>query len=148
MDEIPKYFKRVRCQSMVWKDQYSIGVPLIDYQHKTFCGYIDQVLEACSEGRARSEIINSFEFLEAYALHHLAAEEQLMIKIDYPEFQIHKSMHNEFFVRIDKLRREFEETGESITMVGEINHLLFEWLVKHITSVDSKLSDYISTNRC
>lgn len=124
---------------MTWSDSLSLGNLEIDHQHRLFCEYLDHVVEACHQGKCRSEVEMTLQFLEFYARTHFASEEQWMQEVQYPLYQSHKALHNEFFARVSELRRELGVVGETITLVGKVNLLLFDWLTNHIKAADKDL---------
>ena len=79
---------------VVWTPDLSVGVDLIDEQHKIWFEKADQLFEAGKERRAKEYIIEMFDFLDEYTKQHFKDEEEYMTKIKYPEIDSQKKcMH-------------------------------------------------------
>lgn len=128
---------------MTWNDRLVIGIPLIDQEHKELCEKIDQLYAACSSGKGSEEAMKTLEFLESYTKKHFADEEALQLKIKYPKYQQHKQMHDDFVKQISDMKKDIISSGSKVSMVIQINHVISDWLVKHIMKVDPELKQYI-----
>jgi hemerythrin len=128
---------------MVWKDSLKIGVPVIDQEHKQLCDQIDQLFAACSQGKGRSEILQTLDFLKDYTVRHFQHEEQLQRASAYPKCREHKAMHDNFIKQVSDMQKEITENGTSIVAVSKVNTLIMDWLVNHIRMVDKELEQYI-----
>lgn len=128
---------------MMWKDSLKIGVTLIDSEHKELCDRIDRLLDACSKGQGRDEILKTLEFMESYTIKHFGDEERLQKASSYPKIVEHKAMHNFFTGKIAELKKDIADNGVNIATVSKTNYFLMDWLLNHIQKVDSELAQYI-----
>lgn len=128
-----------------WRDDFAVGVPAIDDQHKELFSRFNQLLQACNEGRGKERIGELIAFLKDYTIVHFFDEEALQQEIGYPEYLEHHRQHTEFVARLDKLSTDFSSGGASLTLVLKTNNMLLEWLISHISRTDRKIGEYIRT---
>ena len=119
------------------------GNPAIDSQHRELINATNRLLSACSVGKGRTEIENTLKFLSDYIVKHFGDEEALQLKYKYPDYQVHKKLHEEFKATVRKIVAEYEETGATITLVSKVNSAVGGWLITHIKTIDKKLAEYI-----
>ena len=128
-----------------WRESLSIGIPVIDNQHKELLNRFDRLLNACQNGRGIDELKELQSFLEEYVQTHFNHEEALQRLHRYPAYEAHKSEHLYFIEQLNKLKTETEKEGVSIHHVVETNNLLMKWLLNHISKVDMELGVYLKT---
>ena len=126
-----------------WKDSLLIGVPQIDTQHRKLVDMIDILMQACLQGKGRTEIEGTLSFALRYTLEHFRDEESLQLKYAYPGYKEHKKIHEDFTKDITALAGEFRKLGPSIALTGKLNHSLVDWVINHISTEDKKLGEYI-----
>lgn len=126
-----------------WSKDMEVGNTLLDSEHKELLAKINDFMSACSQGKGRSEILNTLQFLKNYTKTHLEHEEELQRKSGYPDYQNHRKLHQKFVDEVNRLEKQFSQSGESIVMVGEINLHLGNWFISHIKNEDTKLTAYL-----
>jgi hemerythrin-like metal-binding protein len=119
-----------------WKDQYVVGHPDIDSQHKALFDSVDLLISTSSR---------SGQLLCAKALYdetrdHFAFEEQLMAGVDYPEVDKHKDHHRHLLSKIDTLAHQIADRSFN-TM--NLQRFVTEWLVNHIVTSDADLAKHL-----
>ena len=129
-----------------WNDDLSVGIGLIDEQHKTLIQRLAQLSKAVDTSQGASEILKSLEFMYEYTDFHFTDEEKQMAKYEYPGLEDQKRMHAEFMHSIKQLEEDFEEEGATGPLANSINTFLLNWLVKHIKGEDAKFGTYINEN--
>ena len=129
-----------------WNDDLSVGIGLIDEQHKTLIQRLAQLSNAVNTSKGASEILKSLEFMYDYTNFHFADEEKQMEKYNYPALEEHKKLHAEFTRPLKQLEEDFEEEGATGPLAESINTFLVNWLVKHIKGEDVKFGAYINEN--
>lgn len=127
---------------MIWSGNFSIGVEVIDEQHKELFARTNRLLEACQEGRGREVVGETLEFLGDYVKTHFATEEGLMEKYGYPEFATHKRLHEGFTEAFQRLKEEAAK-GSGLTLVTQVNKTIVDWWINHILKVDKKLGVFL-----
>ena len=129
---------------MSWNESYSVGYEPIDYQHKGLFAISDRLAEAHDKsGEANEkELSKIVRDLILYAREHLADEEQLMQRSEYPDFQYHQSLH----IKLEHELRKVEKLlidGEVRTVTEFLPKFVSSWLSDHIATEDQKYSAYI-----
>ena len=123
----------------VWTDQLSVGIEVIDQQHRRIVEYINQLDDARTNRHAREEIGNLINDLVDYTISHFGFEESLQEEAGYPFFKSHKKVHELFTQRVSEYQARFNR-GED---VGKgLNSLLVTWLFNHIKRDDM---DYVGS---
>ncbi len=125
-----------------WTEDLSVGVELIDQQHKTWFEKANQLFEAGKAGKAKDYIERMFLFLDDYTKMHFRDEERYMQSIRYPEYDAQKKMHTNFIAELDKLKKEYKESGGNIVVIINANQMIVNWLVNHISMQDKKIGVY------
>ena len=79
--------------------------------------------------------------LQEYAVTHFQAEENLFLKINFPDAAAHIHEHEEFQKELQKLDSLADGTDD----LARLKLLLFlsTWFTKHIMTVDKKYMQYI-----
>ncbi len=126
-----------------WKDDLLIGVKEIDKQHKELFKRINDLLQAMREGKGEKVMEETFTFLQNYTKTHFKNEERLMNRFDYPEFETHRSYHEQYIKEVDKLHDKLQSQGPSTAIILELQRFLSNWWTNHIKSVDKKLGAFL-----
>ncbi len=127
----------------LWNDNLSVGVPLIDQQHKMLLKHLAELSEAVGGHHGSSEIAGTLDFLVDYTDFHFSTEEKHMKANDYSGFEQHLALHEEFKRTLANLGEDFREEGATPSLAEAINTLLINWFLKHIEVVDQKLCTFL-----
>lgn len=131
---------------MLWKEQYRIGVPLIDKQHKELFSRIEnyvKVLRSDESWESKIESVNeTLDFMKDYVVTHFRAEEAYQQKIGYPEHEKHKKLHDGMVEYVNSVSRQYEQEGYKEQLMQQLAGRLLAWLVNHVASEDQKIADY------
>ena len=129
---------------VAWDKRLSIGITLIDEQHKSLIKKLNDVSSAIDNGLGQREVSKTLEFLTEYADFHFSAEEKAMKDNDYPGIERQKIMHQEFMDTLSNLEQVFEEEGSTSALSDAINNFLFNWLTNHIQGLDQEFGVFLS----
>jgi hemerythrin len=126
-----------------WCDEYSIGVPEVDEQHKALLEHIRKLSDFFREGR-KLDVQEILKFLAEYAVNHFRTEEKLMKESNYPFAVQHIREHQTFVKYFTKLCEEIEMSEQgSLYVTFRIQLLLVDWLINHTTKTDKHLGVYL-----
>lgn len=128
-----------------WTPNLSVGVQMIDDQHKIWFKKANELFEAGQKGQAKEYVLQLLDFLDEYTKTHFRDEEKYMASIRYPEIENQKMAHASFIEELAKLRRSFTESGGNILLIINANKMIINWLTKHISQMDKKIGDYAKT---
>lgn len=128
-----------------WTPSLSVGVDFIDEQHKIWFDKADQLFSAGQRGEGKEYVLQMLDFLDEYTKTHFRDEEKYMESIKYPELEAQKKAHGHFVEELERLRKDFTESGGNLVLIVKANKMIIEWLTRHISSMDKKIGEYAST---
>jgi diguanylate cyclase (GGDEF)-like protein/hemerythrin-like metal-binding protein len=115
-----------------WSEAHSVGVPLMDEQHKELAALINHIGEDLKAGHDAERLRESFARLVAAARRHFAEEEQLMVLAGLgAAAERHKQEHRRLIEELEGQANALEGRSMSLTM----RYLNF-WLLHHIETTD------------
>ena len=126
----------------LWEDSLSVGVGLIDEQHKMLLSRLAELSDAVSQRQGSGQIVGTLSFLSEYVDFHFSTEERHMTANDYPKYDDHRAAHEQFKKTLRRLSEDFEEEGATTGLADSINTLLINWFLKHIQQVDQELGKF------
>lgn len=120
------------------KEEYKIGVELIDEQHKKLFELADKAYMLLKDDFSLDKydkIVHIIEELKEYTIFHFKSEEEYMQSINYKRLFSQKIEHAEFIKKIEAidLRRIDENQDEGLV---KILNFLNDWLTEHILKTD------------
>ena len=127
-----------------WDDKYSVGISMIDEEHKKFIDIINKVIVAKEHNDNPEGVREVLYEMIKYALNHFATEETYMIKFNFPEFQLHRNEHLDF---TDKAVANINKViNGDYQVANELLEYLKQWLLNHIQKTDRKYIDCFNKN--
>jgi hemerythrin len=127
-----------------WDDSLSVGVNLIDEQHKMLIQRLADLSDAFKKGLEQNKIMKTLEFMIDYTDFHFSAEEKVMDENNYPGLGEQKQQHEEFKTTLNNIVEDYKEEGTTTEIATAINVFLLNWLIKHIQGSDSKLGKFLT----
>ena len=121
-----------------WSDEFGLGMPEIDEQHRVLIELINQVWRAVVKRADRTEALPILEELEKYTITHFMAEEVFMREIAYPQFAEHKIEHDNFVNRVAEEKAKIV-AGQGVEL--DMVHFLKDWLINHILVSDKAYAE-------
>jgi hemerythrin len=130
-----------------WDDSYSVGVELIDSQHKELVKMTNELFLGCQKGGAAAEIyfMKTIQGAVKYVKTHFSTEEIIMERLKYPEFLTHKKEHENFVSKVLKEVKDFESAKNFAPL--EFARYLQDWVLNHIAKSDKKYGAFFDTLR-
>lgn len=124
-----------------WKDDFLIGIPEIDRQHKRLIKLLNDLLDADNLHVRSAEVSNTLYSMIEYADVHFSTEESYMQEYEYPKLIEHKKEHTSFRKSgvqycQDTIERQKDTPHEIITFLAE-------WTVNHILSSDQSFKNFL-----
>lgn len=126
-----------------WTDNLSVGIDLIDSQHKQWIDRFNRAAEAVAEKLGMTQVASTLDFLVDYTEVHFSTEEKHMTANQYDGLAEHKAKHDELRATLADLVRDFKEEGVSQSLVDALDTMLGAWLVQHIQDVDQKFGAFV-----
>jgi hemerythrin len=131
----------------VFTKDMETGNSTIDTQHKQLFKAINDLLDACLEGKGRAALGSTLDFLSDYTAKHFADEEKLQMQSGYPDYANHKKLHDAFKITVRDLSQQLKAEGATIPLLGKVNSNIGGWLVNHIKKEDTKVAAHISAHK-
>ena len=123
---------------LIWKDSYSIGMDLIDTQHKHLFDIGNQAYDLLKNGLKidkYDEIVLIIEDLGNYTKYHFQCEEEYMLKINYSGYEIQKKEHTDFIEKIDGMQLHSIDKNQQ-KYIEDLLDFIFNWVLEHILKED------------
>ena len=130
-------------KEMQWTDDLSVGVGLIDEQHKMLIDHLSNLAKAMESGMGQAKIVETLDFLIKYTDFHFGTEEKHMANHDYPGIADHQAKHAEYKKTLADLDRDFTEEGATAEVAVSLDTLLVNWLVDHIKGTDVEFGKFL-----
>lgn len=126
----------------LWKNEYNIGVDIIDREHKKLFRIINKMFSviehdknhqwACQEG---------IKYFKGHTLQHFADEEDYMESIQFEGRAMHKRIHDDFRKNtLPALEQELERTSYAPDTVTHFLGVCTGWLIGHTLLDDQAIT--------
>jgi methyl-accepting chemotaxis protein/hemerythrin len=129
-------------QLMTWTDGLSVGVGLIDEQHKVLLSLINELHAAMRARKSDAVLISVVERLKEYTVKHFGQEEEYFDRYGYPESAQHKEAHRKLVQQVLEFEAGLKSGKAKVTM--DIMRFLKDWLVGHIMGTDRKYGPFLN----
>ena len=116
-----------------WKDDYSVGVPELDEQHKGLINLINRLTE---EGHRSSVVGDTLDALDRYAREHFGTEEALLRDCGDQHLEEHAKQHRAFEEWLDAIKQIYRFATTPDPFADTVNAFLRNWLINHILKTD------------
>ena len=125
-----------------WNDSYLLGIPMIDNQHKNFFVILDN-LETLNQKQEKSEMHSLINELQNYVIYHFKTEEDLMVKSQSPNIDLHIMEHELFRKKVEEFHRSYYNNNAEL--LNEMISFMRKWLLIHISGTDAEYADSIKS---
>ena len=123
-----------------WKDDYLLGVEVIDEQHKELFRIAGDAYDLLNNEfftDKYDKVVKLIEELKNYALFHFETEEKYLLEIGYKKYFSHKVIHDDFVqkfksIDLEKLDENQDDYLSSIIM------FIVDWIEHHILGTDKQ----------
>lgn len=121
---------------MEWSEKLSIGIKVIDDQHKKLIEQINILHSAMREGKSKEVMGPILEELRAYTKYHFSNEEIAFERYNYSGKMSHIQKHNGFIKRLGEIADQYD--SGSMTISINLLDFLNKWISEHIQREDRK----------
>lgn len=119
-----------------WREEMSVGVKVIDEQHKQLIDTISALNEAVIAQKSETILKETFQRLADYYQLHFTTEEDYMEKFACDGIPEHKAAHNYFIEHIKEMKKQVDLNQRQLSL--ELVAFLEFWLVGHVLVMDRK----------
>ena len=126
---------------MLWQDRFSLGIPVIDEQHKQLVDLVEEVKGLIHDAEdgvdCYDDITYVLESLKDYTISHFAEEEAMMEAHGYNKLNAHRMEHAAFVAKVqDFLSKDID--FEQLSLLEDVVTFLLDWIIEHILVTDSQ----------
>ena len=127
---------------LIWKDEYNIGVKVIDDEHERLFQIISRLFFLGEEKqRSRRACQEGIKYFKEHALKHFEDEESYMELTGYEELDMHRRLHREFRDHtLPALEKELVQEEYSSLAVEHFLAVCAGWLIGHTLTEDRAIT--------
>jgi hemerythrin-like metal-binding protein len=127
-----------------WKDEFSIGIPDVDHEHRQLVGLINELHATLSAGESDLAVMDFLGEIYAHIAAHFALEEKIMRERHYDQFRDHKEDHERLLDELRDIMDDYEENAyfSDAEFAGRIER----WFSEHFRTRDARLHRYLGNN--
>lgn len=127
-----------------WDSKFSLGIPVIDEQHKYLVELCNKLYTEIMESRTKfgddgnaqwqTALAGTLKECVNYVATHFSSEEKLMTLVGYENFSEHKNRHDEFTKKVLEIAQGFNSMNFSDAI--KFCKFLYDWILSHIAHED------------
>jgi hemerythrin len=129
---------------IVWTPALSMGDPEVDRQHRHFIDQVNDLSAAASHADKRA-LVRLTEEIAADAFTHFAYEDDLLLRLNYPDAEEHSAEHRRLEEKIDGMLPVLATADDTPRAAETIACRIRDLLLDHLLYYDLKyksLLDY------
>ncbi len=127
---------------MEWNDKLSVGVDMIDGDHKRLVAMVNELHDAVLQARGKEVLGKVLDGLISYTKTHFGREEVEMAKFKYPKAPDHLREHAALAKQVLDVQAKYK-AGNTAVLSMEVMAFLRDWLLKHIQHSDKALGAFL-----
>jgi hemerythrin len=131
---------------MEWNDRLSVGVTMIDNDHKHLVSLVNELHDAVKSAHGKEVLGHVLDGLITYTKTHFAREESEMAKYQFPQAPEHTREHTALTRQVLEIQAKYR-AGNSAVLSMEVMAFLRDWLLKHIQASDSALGKHLQRQK-
>jgi hemerythrin-like metal-binding protein len=124
-----------------WKDEFSVGVPVVDHEHRELIDLINELHDAMSGENAAITVLDFLGEIHAHVAAHFALEEKIMREQRYDQYQEHKQDHERLLDEISDIMNAYEENA--FYSDEEFAETISKWFTDHFKTKDARLHKHL-----
>jgi len=120
-----------------WKDEFSVGVPDVDHEHRQMIALINELHANMSQPESKLGVEDFLGEIYNQISAHFALEEKIMRERKYDQYLDHKEDHERL---LDELRDMMDDYEENAAFDDEaLADALRVWFTEHFKTRDARL---------
>ena len=128
---------------LMWRDNYAIGVELIDEQHKALFHNATEGLllsiQTPTVYRHKQHCVNTITFLKKYVEQHFKDEEAYQLSIKFYGYEDHKQQHINLAQDVLEYEKELVKSNFALPVVKRFMAFVLRWLMQYVAEEDAKI---------
>jgi len=130
---------------MTWTERLSVGVKVLDEDHKRLVALVNELYDAMQAGHGRDTLGRILDGLVRYTKEHFAREEKFFAQSHYPAADSHRQQHEALTRQVMDVQRKYA-AGSASTLSLDVLQFLKNWLINHIQGSDQKYRVHLNAN--
>jgi len=129
---------------VTWSATYSVGIKLIDDQHKELLNLVNDMYNHVNnddEEAERAYFQSVIRQVVDYVKIHFATEEKIMMGTKFQGYAGHKRVHDTFILSVVDIIKKYEE-GKRVSLIYFTNFIK-DWILTHIAIMDKQYFEYL-----
>jgi hemerythrin len=124
-----------------WKDEFSVGVPDVDYEHQKLIALINDLHDVMSSDNSEVTVMDFLGEIYAHVSAHFALEEKIMRERKYDHYAEHKADHEALLDELRDIMDDYEENAyfSDDTFANAVGN----WFSDHFKSRDARLHKHL-----
>jgi hemerythrin len=119
-----------------WKEDLSVGVGIIDDQHKELFQHINNFYNSIVNKTNKEGVMQVISNLENYTRVHFSFEKQAMRNAGYADIAAHIKEHEAFVAKVADFKERFYSGRLLLSL--EVTTFIKDWITNHIKVSDQK----------
>ncbi len=136
------YNKTQNSKKIAWKEEYSVGVQVLDDDHKKLVQLLNQFTTAYDYAMSESFERQALEDLVDYTKTHFLREEKIMEENGYPDIVAHKEQHRKMIEQVEVFVGLYHQKGHEA--LEDVSTFLSKWLINHINGTDKQYTSHLN----
>lgn len=132
-------------ERMPWDEKYSVRIKEIDGLQQKYMEILNRLIDLRNEEAEAKLIADAFADLVEFVRYYCTAEEKMLMRLNYPELEMHKKEHKDLVKAAMKYRRWFAEDPANLT--DEVVTYFREWAAIHFRETDFRYGPFIRLQR-
>jgi hemerythrin len=129
---------------MTWTEKLSVGVAVLDEDHKRLVAMVNDLYDAMQAGHAKDSLGRILDELVKYTQVHFAREEKFFEQTAYPASGPHKQEHDTLTRQVLDVQQKYM-AGAAATLSIDVLRFLKNWLINHIQVNDQKYRAHLNS---
>lgn len=129
---------------ITWTDDFSVGVKQFDEDHKKLVHFVNKLHTGIVAKEPVGAMMEILDGLIEYTKVHFQHEEVQMVKMNYPEYEVHKAEHDALVAKVIDFKNQLDEGKTSFSI--QLMNFLRDWLMNHIQGSDMKYREFFNSN--
>lgn len=128
---------------IIWTDKSNLNIPIIDEQHRGIVSIINSLHYFIKQGIGFQALLPTIIIMEQYSIIHFEAEQLLLKKYGYPDYDNHFLLHSHLRENISALKAKSFSNKDPDAVIN----FLKNWWISHINVEDRKYERWISAQQ-
>ena len=128
---------------MTWTDKLSVGIKVIDEDHKRLVAMVNELYDSMQAGHGKEALGRILNDLVQYTKVHFAREERFFAETGYPAGDAHKREHDTLTNQVLEVQQKYI-SGASAALSIDVLRFLKDWLIRHIQGSDQKYRPHLN----